>query len=275
MKNPLKHLKHMWKDPINTIDEANKRKKEVLPWFISFIIATLLCGVLNVIIEQGFLLILGMVTFMCAFIFGFMLWIVKKAKEKFAALTCDKCNTLAEIKTPEDYAKYVSYTIESHEAIYKGISHPSSNNGVVTRVTASGTSNAVVWITLKCPKCGNVKQLKYVITPFKCSLEEKNVKVRDIEVVKMKLDNAVKAVVEDYNDVDNRHLIPYSIHSKKNPKYDQRTKPQLGKDTVAFPIYNGVKIEFRKDVEEMVDAFFLENMIDGKIIDPNKPQKSK
>ena len=39
----------------------------------------------------------------------------------------------------------------------------------------------------------------------------------------------------------------------------------MGNDTVAYPRYNDVKIDYHKDVEEMVDAFFLENQLDGKI----------
>ena len=275
MKNPIKHLKHMWKDPINTIDEANTRKKEVMPGFYGSLGAAVLFCVLDGILGTGFLMIFGLIGIFGVMAFGFMLFIIKKAKEKFAALTCDKCNTLATIKTPEEYAEYVSYTVTSDVATFGGISHPASNNGVVPNVTAKGSASAMVSIKLKCPNCGNVKSLSYIIAPFKCSVVENKVAVRDVETVKMRLENAVKAVVEDYNDAEKRKLIPYTIHSKKNPKYEQRTKAQMGNDTVAYPRYNGVKIDYHKDIEEMVDAFFLENQLDGKIVDPNKPAKAK
>ena len=276
MKNPLKHLKHMWKDPINTIDEANARKKEVLPWLIASIEVAVLGSVLpNVIEGLGFLMIVGLVGIFSAMAFGFMLFIIKRAKEKFAALTCDKCNTLASIKTPEEYAECVSYTIESNVATYDGISHPASNNGIISAVTVKGSSKAVVSITLKCANCGNEKKLCYTISPFKFTMEEKKVMVKDVEIVKMRLESAARAVVEEYNNAEKRKLIPYSIHSKNNPKYEQRTKVHVGNDTVAYPIYNGVKIDYHKDVEEMVDAFFLENQLDGKIVDLNKTSKSK
>ena len=275
MKNPIKHLKHLWKDPINTIDEANARKKEILPWLYGCIAAAVLFCALSNIGPLGFLMIFGMVAVFGVMAFGFLLFIVKKAKEKFAALTCDKCNTLAVIKTPEEYADFVSYTVESNVATYNGVSHPASQDGVVSSVTAKGSANAVVSISLKCPNCGNVKELVYTIAPFKCSIEEKKVLARDVEIVKLRLENSVKAVIEDYNNVEKRANIPYSIHSKHNPKYEERTKAHVGKDTVAYPIYNSVKIDYHKDVEEMVDAFFLENQLDGKIVDPNKPEKSK
>ena len=276
MKNPIKHLKHLVKDPITTMDEANARQKELMPWLIGSIAFAVVCEVLPAIITAlSFLSLLGIIGIFGAMFFGFLFFVTVKVKERFAALTCDKCNTLATIKTPEEYAEFVSYTVVSHSATYDGISHPASNNGIVESVTAKGSANAVVSIKLKCPNCGEVKELTYYITPFKCSLVEKKVAVRDIELVKMRLEAAVKAVIEDYNDAEKCANIPYTIHSKRNPKYEDRSKPQMGNDPVAYPVYNGVKINYRKDVEEMVDAFFLENQLDGKIVDPNKPKKSK
>ena len=273
MKNPLKHLKHMWKDPINTVDEANARKKEIMPWFIGSVGVAVLSGILSNVGPLGFLMIFCLIGVFATMAFGFMLFVIKKAKEKFAALTCDKCNVMAEIKTAEDFAKYVSYTVGKHEAEYLGISHPASNNGVVSKVEATGKASVVVYVDLKCPHCGNVKRLEYYITPFKCSDVQEKVLVRDIEIVKLRLENAVKEVVKDYNDPQKRASFPYSIHSKKNPNYENRTKPQVGSSWI--PRYNGVKIDYRKDVEEMVEAFFLENQLDGKIVDPNKPKKAK
>ncbi len=275
MKNPIKTIKHLVKDPINTIAEADQRKKEILPWLYGSIGAAVLFAGLSNIGPLGFLMIFGLIGIFGVMLFGFLLFVIKKAKEKFAALTCDKCNTLATIKSPAEYAEFVTYTIESDAASYDGVSHPSSNNGVVDSVTARGSATAVVSIMLKCPNCGNVKKLIYTVSPFRCSMEEKKVAVRDVELVKMRLENAVRSVVEDYNDPEKRAKLPYSIHSKNNPKFEERTKPQIGNDTVAYPRYNGVKIDYHKDVEEMVDAFFLENQLDGKIVDPNKPKKSK
>ena len=273
MKNPLTHLKHMWKDPINTIDEAKARKKEIMPWLYGAIGLAVLGAGLSNIDGLGFFMIFGLVGIFGVMILGFLLFIIKKAMQKFQALTCSKCNVMAEIKTAEDFDKYVSYTIGAHNAEYLGISHPSSNNGVVSKVEAKGSATVSVSIELKCPHCGEVKHLVYKVTPFKCSAVEEKVLVREIEVVKTRLENNVKEVIRDYNDPEKRSAFPYSIHSKKNPNYENRTKAQVG--TSYIPRYNGVKIDYRKDVEEMVEAFFLENQLDGTIVDPNAPKKSK
>ena len=271
--NPFKTIKHLVKDPINTIAEADERKKEILPWLYGSIgLAVLSCGLSN-IEPLGFLMFFGLVGVFGVMLFGFLLFVIKKAKQKFEALTCDKCNVMAEIKTPEDFAKYVKYTIGEHVAEYRGISHPASNDGVISKVEAKGSATVAVSIDLKCPNCGEVKRLIYTITPFKCSAVEEKVAVSQVEIVKMRLENNVKEVVKDYNDLIKRASFPYSIHSKKNPDYENRTKPQVGSGWI--PRYNGVRIDYRKDVEEMVEAFFLENQLDGTIFDPNKPKKSK
>ena len=274
MKNPLTHLKHMWKDPINTIDEANARKKEVMPWLYGSIAVAVVPSILGSLISAlDFLTMFSIVGVVGVMAFGFLLFIIKKATVKFEAMTCNKCNTMAVIKTPEDYLKYVSYIEGDHVAEYQGISHPASSNGVISKVEAKGSATVVVSIDLKCPNCGEVKHLIYTITPFKCSAVEKKVLVGQVEVVKTRLENAVKEVVKDYNNLEKRDSFPYSIHSKKNPNYENRTKAQVG--TSYIPRYNGVRIDYRKDVEEMVEAFFLENQLDGTIIDPNNTKKSK
>ena len=268
MKNPLHYLKHLVKDPINTIAEANERKKEIMPWFYGSIALAVIPSILGGAIDfLNFLTIFGAIGFIATIFFGFLLFVIKKAKDKFKALTCNKCNTLAEIKTYEDFTKYVSYTVGKNEAVFKGVSHPGTSDGIISEVSARASATVVVEIDLTCPHCGNVKKLKYTVVPFKCSLSEKKVPVRDVEMVKMRFETAMRSIVADYNDPEKREGIGYSIHSKKNPKYELRTKPAIGNDTVAYPRYNGVKVDYRKDVEEMVEAFFVENQLDGTIVE--------
>ena len=84
MKNPIKHLKHLWKDPINTIEEANRRKKEIMPWFIGFLAAAVLFCALDGVLGTGILMILGIIGVFGAMAFGFMLFVIKKATAKKA-----------------------------------------------------------------------------------------------------------------------------------------------------------------------------------------------
>lgn len=274
MGNPIAFLKHLWKDPITTIAEAEARKKEVMPWLYGSIGLAVVPGILaGVVSALSFLTIFCMIGVVGLFFFGFLLFIISKAKAKFKALTCGKCNTMAEIKTPEEFAEFVSYSVVKNRAVFKGVSHPASNNGVVSEIKATGEASAVVTINLKCPHCGNVKQLEYHIAPFRCSATQTKVAALNVEMVKSVVENAVRAAVADYNDPEKRKMIPYSIHSKKNPEYVNRAKVHRGNDTVAFPNYNGAKIDYHKDPEEMVETFFLENQLDGEIVDLSAPKK--
>ena len=274
MKNPIKFFKHLWKDPVTTIDEANKRKKEILPvLYISIAIAVVPSALGAIIPAIGFLSFFSIFGGAGVIFSIFLLFILKKAKEKFEALTCVNCKKMAAFSNPEEYSQCVSYTVSGNKAVYAGISHPESKDGVISNVTASASASASVSIQLKCPHCQSIKPLRYDITPFKCSYSQSKVAVRDLELVKSRLEPAVKEVVEAYNDSERNEEIPYSIHSKKNPDYENRTKPQFGDGYI--PLYKGVKINYRKDVDEMVYAFFMENQLDGKIIDPSKPAKNK
>lgn len=273
MGNPIAYIKHLMKDPINTIAEADARKKEIMPWLFGSIGVAVVFSVLSSLVEAlGFLMIFGMIGIFATMFFGFLLFVIKKAKEKFKALTCNKCNTMAEIKTPEEFAKYVSYSVGKNEASFHGVSHPASNNGVVSEIKASGSASVVARINLTCPHCGNVKQLEYHIVPFKCSAKQTKVLVRDVELVKMKLENVVRAAVNDYNNPEKRENMPYTIHSVHHPRYAERSKPQT-KNSDAYPDYNGARIDYRKEPDEMVEQFFVANQLDGKIVDLTASKK--
>ena len=162
MKNPIAYLKHLVKDPINTIDEADARKKEIMPWLYGSIALAVVASVLGGAVSAlAFLTIFGLIGIFATMFFAFLLFVIKKAKEKFKVLTCNQCNVMAEIKTAEQMSKYVSYAIGKNVAVYNGVRHPSSNNGVVSEITASASATVHVAIDLKCPHCGNVKKLNY------------------------------------------------------------------------------------------------------------------
>ena len=269
MKNPIQ----LWKEPVRTVAQAEQKKKDIMPWLFISIGVIAVPTILNIFIESFIFSLFMVIGIFATLYFVFLLSIAQTAKKKFEALTCNKCNTMAAFETPEEFEKFVSYSVGKHEATYKGVSHPGTNNGVVSKIEAKGNASVVVSIKLKCPHCAEVKQLEYHIVPFKCSDVQEKVLVRDVELVKTRLENAVKEVVKDYNDPDKRANIPYSIHSKKNPNYANRNKVQVGNSWI--PRYNGVRIDYRKDVEEMVEDFFINHQLDGTIIDPNKPKKSK
>jgi hypothetical protein len=275
MKNPLTYLKHLVKDPINTIAEADARKKEIMPFLYGSLGVLALGLILQLAAQLDFMAFLSFIGLAATAFFGFLLWVVKKAKERFECLTCSKCNTLAEIKTSEDFAKYVSFTVESDEAVFKGYSgNKQPTDGVYSVVKYTGTSNAVVSVKLTCPHCGEVKHLKYYAEPFKCHAEAKKVGALRFQEVSSLLETAVRTAVNDYNDPQKRAHIPYSIHSSKNPHFEERTTLKGANSIGAHPEYMGATIDFHQDVWELLEHYFVIPQINGTLSDPNKNNKN-
>ena len=277
MKKALDFLKHLVKDPINTIAEADERKKEIMPFLYGSLGVLALGVILQLVAKLEFMAALSFIGLASTAFFGFLLWVIKKAKERFEGLTCSKCNTLAEIKTPEDFAKYVSYVVEKDCATFKEGQHSkvTPTNGVHSFVKITGSSSAVVWVDITCPNCGEVKHLKYEARPFECHTERKNVSVADYAVVFNQMETDVRNAVNDYNHPDKKTCIPYSLHSSKNPNFEERFTMKGANAPGAHPDYNGVRIDFHQDVEEMLEHYFVVPMINGTLTDPNKSQKSK
>ena len=275
MKNPITYLKHLVKDPINTIAEADARKKEIMPFLYGSLGVLALGLILQLAAKLDFMAVLSFVGLVATAFFGFLLWVIKKAKERFEGLTCSKCNTLAEIKTPEDFEKYVSYTVEKDSATFKEGQHSkiTPTNGVHSFVKIVGSSSAVVSVDITCPNCGEVKHLRYEAKPFECHTERKNVSVKDYSEVFNQMENVVRNAVNDYNNPDKKHSIPYSINSSKNPHFEERTTFKGANAPGAHPDYNGVRIDHHQDVEEMLEHYFVIPMINGTLSDPNKPKK--
>lgn len=274
MKNPIKYLKHIFKDPINTIDEANVRKKEIMPMLYVSAGVLALGVILQVALELDFMVAFSFLGLVGVAISGFLLFVVKSAKQRFEALTCNKCKTLAEIKTAADFAKYISYRVEKDEAIYKGYSgNKEPANGVYTLVKVSASSSAVLSVDLTCPHCGEVKHLRYSATPFSCHIERKNVPVRNYVETRSAMETAVRTAVDHYNDSDKKKDIPYTFHSSKNPNFENRYKFKGANGANAHPDYLGVRVDYHKDVEEILEHYFVLKELSGSLTDPAKAKK--
>ena len=275
MKNPIAYLKHIVKDPINTISEADARKKELMPLFYGSVGVLTVGLLLQVVAQLDFMAIFSFIGLVGVAFCGFTFWVIKNAKERFEGLTCDNCHTLAEIKTPEDFSRYVSFVVEEDKATFNENQHSkiSPTNGVHSLVKISASSSGVVSVAITCPNCGTIKHLVYKAVPFSCHLEQKNVRVVDYQAVYTHMANTVRAVVNDYNDPEKRKNIPYTLHSSKNPNFNARTTFKGANAPDARPNYNGVKLDMRQDIEEMLEHYFIIPQINGKLIDPNKPKK--
>lgn len=272
--NPFAYIKHLVKDPVTTIAEVDERKKEIMPWLFGSLGVLVVFVILQIIVEFFLFGLLAFIGFAGAAFFGFLLLVANTAKKRFECLTCNKCNTLAEIKTPEDFAKYVSYVVEKDEAVFKGYSgNQQPTNGVYSLVKFSGSSSAVVSVKLTCPHCGEVKNLRYTAEPFKCHAEAKNVGALVFPTTSTSLETAVRTAVNDYNNPEKKALVPYTFHSSKNPNFEDRYKFKGANGAGAHPDYMGARIDYHKDVEEMLEHYFVLNELSGTLSDPANAKK--
>lgn len=236
-KNPIK----LMKEPVKTVEDVRTRKEDLKPWLI---LSAILC-----------IVVIGI--FMLMY-FGFLYIMLNSIKKKFELLTCEKCNEMATFETIEKFEECVTYVVTGGKAEYNGVSHPASQNGVVPYVEARAVAKAVVEIEMKCPNCGEVKHLVYHITPFKCFIKREKVGVLVLSEVKAELDAAMKEVVKDFNE---GVALPYTMHSVHHPRYEERNEPHLVGAVRAT--YKGVTIEYHREVDELVEGYFVYNEING------------
>ena len=198
---------------------------------------------------------------------------LSKLKKKFLILTCENCKKQADFTNDADgYTTSVTWKLLQEPCRVK-VDFPKANDkGVITKIEAVATATALFEITLTCPNCGTKKTFQYSIESFKCRKSEKDVPVstaqdRDNAVhVKEYLEKTIYDIVEIYNDTEKRKDIPYTIHSKNH--YDHANR--MNKIKVVGEDYKGATVLYHRDIEEFMDAFFLENEIGGKIISAKK-----
>ena len=111
--------------------------------------------------------------------------------------------------------------------------------------------------------------------PFKCHAEAKNVRTLQFKTVSASLESAVKSAIADYNNPDKKSLVPYTFHSSKNPNFENRFSFKGSNGAGAHPEYMGAKIDYHKDVEEMLEHYFVLNELNGSLVDPSKSKKAK
>ncbi len=224
-KNPIAYLKHLWKDPITTTAEADARKKEIMPLLIGCIAVFLLMAILSAVIPslQNVLMIVCMIPGFGAIACGFLLLVIKKAKEKFADLECPNCkkqiqydnNVRAKVVDKTFTVSKKDKTIEKN-----GVPHEST-------ITASGKEKVKVEITCKCQECKTEKTFTHDFVTVEC--EKTAVRIPYVTSGAM--------LVQFEQDVRNEGAAGFE-----------------GKAVGTTP--NGVKIKYIRTVEQLVKGYF-------------------
>jgi len=303
MKNPFKYIKHVIKDPITNIDEADARKRELMPLLYTSIGVTV-AGVVGSIF-LSFLTVLTAIGALGVLLCLFLLFVIKRAKAKFAALTCDGCKKMMEIKTKEDYDKYVTYSLAefAHSITF---SHVTDSNKIgLQKISATGSSSVSVIYTCTCPNCGTKNGIRYRITPFNTEMAEV---YKPSLTKKEEIDLETKAVVVSTFRALAAHsrgygALPVELENKKITAKKALTTNTLTfalsdtdveqiKDSTAIDLpitshsihhadygkvstavascpssgkFRSVRLKYHRTVEEMAEGFFVRNELNGDI----------
>ena len=259
LKGFPKNLKPMWKDPVTNMQQLEAKRKDGWGGMYTAIAVTIAFALLGMIPVVGaYISMFNIIGVAGLMFFGFLLWVLKKAEDKFKALTCKKCGHMLDLKTQADFAKYVTYEIRNEKSS-TGISHPASKDGVISYVEATGSVSSSVAVAFTCTECGENKAFMYYIEPLKLKARTKNVPVPAVETAKMNVTNSVQAVLDMYENGDGAK-IPYSIASIHHPRNAEKTKLQTG-----YESYRGVDIVYHRDIDEMVEGLFIHNELNGTI----------
>ena len=240
---------NMVKTPIKTPEQLEQHIKEVWAFSYLTVMITALFLILSVIPGVGgIFMIIGVLFMIPTLITVCRYFVISQAKKRFALLTCNECNTLLSIDTPEEVAQFVTYAFGENDL--KNVSmRGNCQDGVYDKITVHGQHNLQVKITIKCPHCGATKTFGYRIFPFKAQATEGKISQRDLVVTEKILQDRIAAVLDQYKEDSSK--IPFTTHSIHHPKYNNS---MMNNDTFT---YNGVSITYHRTGEEMIEGLFI------------------
>lgn len=166
LKGFPKNLIHIWKDPVNTSDEIETRKKEIFPLLYLFVGVFLLMAVLSAVIpatKDIFMVVCiipGFGTLACVF----ALKVLKKAKQKFADLECTNCKKrIAYDDNVQIKVINKTFTVTKEDRTIK-----ENNIPVKSTIKAMGKERVTLQITCKCQECGTEKTFTHEFVTVEC-----------------------------------------------------------------------------------------------------------
>ncbi len=163
LKTFPKGLIRLWKEPTPDSVSVEKRRKDIMPWLYFFATFAVIMLVLGLIIKaissvtNVFWMIGALGVVYCAF----LLFINKKAAQKFRDIECDNCK----VRMP--YGSHVTFEeLGTSYVVQK--SQKEAKQGYGCKVT--GTERVKVKVTCICPECGTKNEF---VQEFRTAVCEK------------------------------------------------------------------------------------------------------
>ena len=269
------YFKRIFKGPLNSIEECNERKADLIKILIPSLCIMIAGVVLNAIgIGLGsIIMFVGMIP---SALFAFLLFIVGKAKSRFEFFRCDECKHDNRLVTEGDVGKYVSlgdYNVDTT------VSKPSIIEGKeplsYKEITVRGSIAVTMEITLECTSCGAKKKGVFTFTPFKCEIKKNNIKLNnpnELQIITDSLTKQIKDTIEEKLDDKRGYDIPVTVQSIYHPNYANKEK--LGAQG-AREQYGDVTITYHRYVEEMISGYFINNELNLSLKKDKKKKASK
>ncbi len=159
-------IKHLVKDPVYTMEEANKRTKElIIPTIICAGLAVGFVVLSNVIPSlQSLFMLLGVAAVILFFGCILLFVVIKKLKRKFTDLECPNCHSRIE------YSDAVKIISDKRTLKINTTTKQNSTAGVDLKV--EGIETALVTIRCKCQKCGTEKEFTTTLKTIQCVRSE-------------------------------------------------------------------------------------------------------
>lgn len=150
LKGFPKNLKHLIKDPVNTVEEAKGRRKEIYPLLYMSIGLALVFVLVSLIPKVGDIVMLfNIIPIVGLMLSIFLISVAKKIEKKFINLECSNC------KTRIAYNGDVSYKVIKRT--YNVTKSKTQNARAGIDIKVIGKEAADVEITCKCQECGTIK----------------------------------------------------------------------------------------------------------------------
>ena len=242
MKKFFAYIKHLWKDPVNSIAEIEERKKQLKPFLWGGIAAAIASSLLTLVQVTAISTIGSLLSFLALIVVvasGFLLWVMNKGKKKYEMLTCDECHELIRY-TEADYKNYVSFSVVD-KSFNVNASARNTDKGAV--VEAKGEEYTTAEVTIRCPKCNTVKKFRYSVRTFNCVVSETVPPIRATDV---------------------KYRLIEATQNLYDTKYDSIsvTKTEPGKITLSEKV-NGITIKYKRTIEDLIEGYFAKNELNG------------
>ena len=258
IKELPKLLLSMWKDPVKTPDQLKERRAQLWSSLLLFVIAGVVLLAMQVIPVVGLVFgLLGAAAALLALFTIVHILSLRKIAARFANLTCDNCNHLLDIDTHEQYKELVFYKVVSHDVDISR-SEIADEEGVFYSLTVSATAKAELEVSFKCPACGTIKTYTHKLEPFRAEIMESKVHRRNVKQVMSDMEEAIWKIKVKY--VLNHAELPYTINSVHHPDYGKK----IDNKCIVRPMVDNVVINYHRDIEEMVEGYFVNNEAIGK-----------